>query len=292
SAVIMLVLDCSSSLGNDFTTLKSHTKDFISKLHSASNSNSGSQGGNGSQGGGNGNDKKRYVIGQRKAYNEINVGDIIAIQGIADAEYHGYRYIGAGKLQKEFTSDCVYKVEKGFVDIRTGEPTVFLRQLSQNKYIGKNGNIGEKPNDYNDVKLVSTTDSAYNFALYCAADSSISYSWQLNFDAKSTVFCYSYGKNNNDYRFICNWGMGNAEDIYIWQYNDTNPWDVYEVLIYDDYSEIIEKDRVNTINENLFSKFIVNNDISQMEIPIKDHSNSCKDDMSMFYDHFDQMNIE
>ncbi|MCH5179175.1 MAG: formylglycine-generating enzyme family protein [Prevotellaceae bacterium] len=50
----MLVLDCSSSLGNDFSTLKSHAKDFISKLQDASNGNSsGGNGGGGSQGGNN-----------------------------------------------------------------------------------------------------------------------------------------------------------------------------------------------------------------------------------------------
>ncbi|MCH5179100.1 MAG: discoidin domain-containing protein [Prevotellaceae bacterium] len=179
----------------------------------------------------------RYTLGTRKAYNEINVGDIIAIQGISDAVNHGYRYIADGKLQTAFTEECVYKVEEGPADLRTGEPTYFLRQLAQDKYFGMSGLRG----DYygGGTRLVSTTDSAFNFALYCAADSSIAWNGQENFDANSTVFCYSYYNKEEDelsYSFICNWGLASSDPTYIWvwQYNDTNCWDVYEANYADD----------------------------------------------------------
>ena len=187
----------------------------------------------------------RYTLGTRKAYNEINVGDIIAIQGISDAATHGYRFIADGKLQKVFTADCAYEVEQGPADLRTGEPTYFLRQIAQDKYFGMNGLRGEYSGG-GGTRLVSTPDSAFNFALYCAADSSVAWNGQQNFDANSTVFCYSYGEEPTDYNFICNWGYSTSDPAYIWvwQYNDTNCWDVYELIYSDDpagdLSDLIE----------------------------------------------------
>ena len=81
----------------------------------------------------------RYIIGNRKAYNEIKPGDTITVQGISDASNNGYRYIGGAALQTAFTADCVFEVEEGPADIRTGEATIFLRNLETNLYFGKNG---------------------------------------------------------------------------------------------------------------------------------------------------------
>ena len=170
----------------------------------------------------------RYIIGDRKAYNEIKPGDTIAIQGISDASNNGYRYISGAALQTVFTADCVFAVEEGPADIRTGEATIFLRNLEKNLYFGKNGLRGTNPNGWNDTRLVSTPDSAYNFVLQCAADSSETWNGQTNFDATSVVFCYSYGEEDK-YAFMCNWGWYEPEKIYFWSYHDTNPWDVYSV---------------------------------------------------------------
>ena len=55
SAVIMLVLDCSSSLGNDFETLRTHAKSFINKLYESYGNSSNGGENNGGNGNGNGN---------------------------------------------------------------------------------------------------------------------------------------------------------------------------------------------------------------------------------------------
>ena len=156
----------------------------------------------------------RYNLGSRKAYNEIKVGDTIAIQGISDNANNGYRFIAGAQLQTAFTSDCVFAVEEGPADIRTGEATIFLRNIMADKYFGKNGLRGTGPTGWNDQRLVSTPDSAYNFLLCCAADSSQAWNGQANYDAGSTVFCYSYTQGSEDkYVYMCNWGYYEAEKI-------------------------------------------------------------------------------
>ena len=173
----------------------------------------------------------RYNLGQRKAYNEIKVGDTIAIQGISDNANNGYRFIAGAQLQTAFTEDCVFAVEEGPADIRTGEPTYFLRNIVADRYFGKNGLRGTGPTGWNDTRLVSTPDSAYNFMLACAADSTQEWNGQHNFDENSTVFLYSYNNGSEDkYVNMCNWGWYEAYKIYMWGYKDTNPWDVYSVM--------------------------------------------------------------
>ena len=173
----------------------------------------------------------RYNLGQRKAYNEIKAGDTIAIQGISDNAGNGYRFIAGAQLQTPFTEDCVFTVEEGPADIRTGEPTYFLRNIVADKYFGKNGLRGTGPSGWNDTRLVSTPDSAYNFMLACAADSTQEWKEQHNFDELSTVFIYSYVSGSEDkYVNMCNWGYYEPEKIYMWGYTDTNPWDVYSVM--------------------------------------------------------------
>ncbi|MBR3114733.1 MAG: dockerin type I repeat-containing protein, partial [Bacteroidaceae bacterium] len=178
----------------------------------------------------------RYIIGNRKAYNEIKPGDTITVQGISDASNNGYRYIGGAALQTAFTADCVFEVEEGPADIRTGEATIFLRNLETNLYFGKNGLRGTRPNGWNDQRLVSTPDSAYNFMLCCAADSTEAWNGQANYDATSVVFCYSFGEEEDNYVFMCNWGWYEPEKIYMWGYHDTNPWDVYSITYEKDLS--------------------------------------------------------
>ncbi|MBR4782344.1 MAG: hypothetical protein IK023_00455 [Bacteroidaceae bacterium] len=179
----------------------------------------------------------RYNLGERKAYDQIKVGDTIAIQGISDASNNGYRFIGGAQLQSVFTEDCAFVVEEGPSDMRTGEATIFLRNIVHDKYFGKNGLRGSGPSGWNDTRLVSTPDSAYNFLLCCAADSSEAWNGQHNFDDKSTVFCYSYASGNEGkYVFMCNWGWYESEKIYMWGYHDTNPWDVYSVVYEKDLS--------------------------------------------------------
>ncbi|MBO4731097.1 MAG: dockerin type I repeat-containing protein [Bacteroidaceae bacterium] len=173
----------------------------------------------------------RYNLGQRKAYNEIKVGDTIAIQGISDNANNGYRFIAGAQLQTAFTEDCVFAVEEGPADIRTGEPTYFLRNIVADRYFGKNGLRGTGPTGWNDTRLVSTPDSAYNFMLACAADSTQEWNGQHNFDENSTVFIYSYNNGSEDkYVNMCNWGWYEAYKIYMWGYTDTSPWDVYSVM--------------------------------------------------------------
>ncbi|MBQ7742115.1 MAG: dockerin type I repeat-containing protein [Bacteroidaceae bacterium] len=173
----------------------------------------------------------RYNLGNRIAYDQLKVGDTIAIQGISDANNNGYRFIAGALLQTAFTEECVFTVEEGPADIRTGDPTYFLRNIVADKYFGKNGLRGTGPTGWNDTRLVSTPDSAYNFMLVCAADSAQDWNGQHNYDEGSTVFIYSYNNGSED-KFInmCNWGWFEAEKIYMWGYKDTSPWDIYQVM--------------------------------------------------------------
>lgn len=92
SAVIMLVLDCSSSLANDFSTAQNNAKDFINTLYSASGGNENS----GQNPGGNDNtiysttpkdlhlaiwkEGKRYYLSEEE-YDKANLSDVI-IEGL------------------------------------------------------------------------------------------------------------------------------------------------------------------------------------------------------------------
>lgn len=173
----------------------------------------------------------RYNLGDRKAYDQISAGDTVAIQGISDNANNGYRYIASGVLQTTFTEECVYVVEDGPADIRTGGATYFFRQVVSDKYLGLNALRGEAIPSSSATRMVATPDSAYNFAICCAQDSSQAWNGQQNFDATSVALCYSYadGDGNNSYAFLCNWGWYDADAIHIWSYKDTNPWDIYQV---------------------------------------------------------------
>ena len=72
--------------------------------------------------------------------------------------------------------------------------------------------------------------------LCCAADSTEAWNGQANYDATSVVFCYSFGEEEDNYVFMCNWGWYEPEKIYMWGYHDTNPWDVYSITYEKDLS--------------------------------------------------------
>lgn len=115
SAAIMLVLDCSSSLGNDFEQLKTTAKDFINILVSGESNTSGgsTNSGNNNNNGGN-SDARRVDLGLSVCWASCNVGanspeeygDYYAWGDTEEMTYYGWTSYKWGDNYTTLTKYC------------------------------------------------------------------------------------------------------------------------------------------------------------------------------------------
>ncbi|MGN1236518.1 MAG: hypothetical protein ACI4TS_03645, partial [Bacteroidaceae bacterium] len=213
----------------------------------------------------------RWVIGDRKTAADIKPGDTIVIEQSSRASYLGY-YIQAvnGSRGVEMLSGtgvddaAVIVVEEGPADLRTGGPTVYLRMVASDKYIGNGttwaGGCG----------VASDPAKAANFlVLSCAEDipwsTTVAWStpdsrrpgmegmdeianWRENTNAggrgsdeNSVGFAYSTSDTKSLY--LAFW-YNTEPNVIIWQYTDTNQWNVYSAS----YEKSLQEDLTNLID--------------------------------------------
>ncbi|MBR1917102.1 MAG: dockerin type I repeat-containing protein, partial [Bacteroidaceae bacterium] len=207
----------------------------------------------------------RWEITEQKGMDDIKIGDTIALEFL-NFPNAGGRYLAGSKLSAAgvLTDDNAYLVEEGPLDIRTGAPTVYLKRLiddptrgeNQNGYLKYNGGwqtITYDPDPANaaNLQIISCDvdipwSNTYSYDLRDTmkdADGNFLYrddvdytekevaSWR-NYNgvrvtnAKSVGFAFSTGENlYDDWTYLGSWSS--ADNIWFWQYTDTNQWNVY-----------------------------------------------------------------
>ncbi|MBR4649185.1 MAG: hypothetical protein IKO67_03425 [Bacteroidaceae bacterium] len=204
----------------------------------------------------------RWELGDQKGASDIKVGDTIVLEFIDLSHYVEGRFLaGSAETPAGVISDeNIYVVEEGPLDIRTGAPTVYLKHVVENGYLKYNGGwqtISYDPDPANaaNMQILSCAvdipwSNTYSFDEYETIrdeDGKPVYrddaeytenevaSWRNHGGVKkasdlSVGFCYSTGENlysSDDYHYLGSWDS--ADNIWFWQYTDTNQWNVYGV---------------------------------------------------------------
>lgn len=219
----------------------------------------------------------RWVIGDRKTADEIKVGDTIVIEQSSRTTYLGY-YIqatnsdaGVEVLSGTGVDDAaMIVVEEGPADLRTGEPTVLLRLLATDMYIGTTywtgggcGVVADPANAGNFLILSCAEDIPWSTTVAWAETTTLRpgmegmdeiSNWRTNTntggrgsDENSVGFAYSTSETTTNY---LGFWYSTEPDLIIWQYTDTNQWNVYEATYEkepkDDLATIIDQYTSNT----------------------------------------------
>ena len=89
----------------------------------------------------------RWVLGEQKNASQIQVGDTIVLEFCTLESFLG-RYLAGSKLTATgvLADENIYLVEEGPLDVRTGTPTILLKQRETNSYLCYPGGNGQ--NDY------------------------------------------------------------------------------------------------------------------------------------------------
>ena len=216
----------------------------------------------------------RWIIGDRKNASQIKAGDTVVIEQSSRAAYLGY-YIqtansakGVELLNGTGVGDAaIIVVEEGPLDIRTNEPTVYLKMVSNGKYLGQNTSWD------NGCGLATDPAKAANFQiLSCSEDIpwSNTYGWDdfqegvyrddatytekdvpnwrsntnpggRGSDDNSVGFCWS--QDDSNFKYLSFWSTKEPA-VLLWNYTDTNQWNVYSVTyeksLQDDLQEVID----------------------------------------------------
>ena len=203
----------------------------------------------------------RWIIGEQKGASEIHAGDTIVME-ICISNFAG-RYLAGSALSLagKITDDNIYIVEAGSADIRTGAPTIRLKRLEdstreagQNGYLKYNGSwaaitYDTNPTNAANLQVLSCNEdipwsNVYSFdnyqsgvyrddATYTEKEvanwrNNRSTGYSNNPNEKSVGFSFSTGEDMyDDYTYLASWN--NADNIWFWNYTDTNQWNVYAV---------------------------------------------------------------
>ena len=212
----------------------------------------------------------RWELGDQKGASEIQVGDTIVLEFL-NYSGGGGRYLGNANGSSlapsgVITDDCIYVVEEGPLDIRTGAPTVYLKRAANdptrgeglNGYLKYNGGWQRitytlDPAEAANLQILSCNEdipwsNTYGYDLRDTMkdeDGNFLYrddatytekevaSWR-NYNGarvtneKSVGFSFSTGENMyDDWIYLGSWSS--ADQIWFWQYTDTNQWNVYGV---------------------------------------------------------------
>lgn len=86
----------------------------------------------------------RWELGEQKNASQIHVGDTIVLEFCTQEAFLG-RYLAGSKLTAlgVLSDDNIYLVEEGPLDVRTGAPTILLKQRETNSYLCYPGGNGQ-----------------------------------------------------------------------------------------------------------------------------------------------------
>ena len=212
----------------------------------------------------------RWNVGDRKTAADIKPGDTIVIEQSSRATFKGY-YIQAAnsKFGVELLKDrgvdneAVIVVEEGPMDVRTGEPTVYLRLLATNKYLGT-GTVWA-----DGCGVVSDPSLAANFQILpCSEDipwsNTVAWegterrpgledgdevaNWRANTNAggrgsDEQSVGFSFSPDEKSFKYLAFW-YATEPAVMLWNYTETNQWDVYSVS----YEKSLKDDLVTIID--------------------------------------------
>ncbi len=189
----------------------------------------------------------RWELGEQKNASQIHVGDTIVLEFCTQEAFLG-RYLAGSKLTAlgVLSDDNIYLVEEGPLDVRTGAPTILLKQRETNSYLCYPG-AGWKLLTYD-----PSPEKAANLqVLSCGEDipwsNCVSWgyetilkpghegeepiaSWRNPQSGKvptDNSVGFSYSPDEKSWTYLGSWNR--PEEIWFWQYTDTNEWNVYGV---------------------------------------------------------------
>ena len=189
----------------------------------------------------------RWELGAQKNASQIHVGDTIVLEFCTKTEFLG-RYLAGSKLSASgvLSDDNIYLVEEGPLDVRTGAPTILLKQRETNSYLSYPGKT------WATITYDPSPEKAANLqVLSCGEDipwsNCVSWgyetvlreghegeepvaSWRNPSSGKvptDNSVGFSYSIDDKSYTYLGSWNR--PDQIWFWQYTDTNEWNVYGV---------------------------------------------------------------
>ena len=199
----------------------------------------------------------RWELGNQKGASDLKAGDTIVLEYRCNSALLG-RYLNGSKLSPagSVADENIYTVENGPVDIRTGAPTIYLKQVVANGYLTFNGSwktisYSADTADASNLQVISCGDNipwsnTYAWEQYQAgvfrpefadATSEVA-NWRVPGDGKlandnSVAFVHSYVVEDEEEGDYTTWAYlgtwANADNIWFWQYTDANQWNAYSV---------------------------------------------------------------
>lgn len=202
----------------------------------------------------------RWVVGERKAANQIKAGDTVVIKCAQAPAYEDY-FLQAADVDHEelgvivapgmgLGASAIITIEDGPLDIRTGAPTVLLKLVGSNKY------VGAKYYDWYDKgqTAVDTPEKAGNFQILSCGEEIPWYTTEgtnaeftywtraegATWDEKSVGFAAS--PKETDFCYLAYWSYASSSPRAItWKYTNSIQWNVYSVTYEKDVREDLEK---------------------------------------------------
>ena len=207
----------------------------------------------------------RWVLGEQKNASQIQVGDTIVLEFCTLESFLG-RYLAGSKLTATgvLADENIYLVEEGPLDVRTGAPTILLKQHETNSYLCYPGGNGQT------ITYDPSPEKAANLqVLSCGEDipwsNCVSWgqedilrpghegeapirSWRNPASGKvptDNSVGFSHSPNETTWTYLGSWNR--PDNIWFWEYTDTNEWNVYGVSCISD----LQGDLTDLINRYL-----------------------------------------
>ncbi len=207
----------------------------------------------------------RWVLGEQKNASQIQVGDTIVLEFCTLESFLG-RYLAGSELTATgvLADENIYLVEEGPLDVRTGAPTILLKQHETNSYLCYPGGNGQT------ITYDPSPEKAANLqVLSCGEDipwsNCVSWgqedilrpghegeapirSWRNPASGKvptDNSVGFSHSPNETTWTYLGSWNR--PDNIWFWEYTDTNEWNVYGVSCISD----LQGDLTDLINRYL-----------------------------------------
>ncbi|MBO4592622.1 MAG: dockerin type I repeat-containing protein, partial [Bacteroidaceae bacterium] len=230
----------------------------------------------------------KWVIGDRKNASQIQPGDTVVLEHssrTADLEHYLRAVLTEKGVELQeglgIGAAAIVVLEEGPLDVRTGAPTVYIKLVETNKYIGQStswdngcGVVSDPGNAANfqiiscgeDIPWANTYgwDAFYSEENYMkdengkefyrsrfeedkwlSGDETIA-NWRENGAGRGSddnSVGFSWSKNEKDFKYLAFWSS-TKPNILLWNYTDTQQWNVYGVT----YEKSLQDDLQNLVD--------------------------------------------
>ena len=222
----------------------------------------------------------KWILGERKNASQITPGDTVVLELASRAKDLG-KYLQCVESEKGVAvleglgidAAAVVTFEEGPLDLRTGEPTVYIKLVATNKYIGQStswdagSGVASDPANAANFQIISCgadipwsntfgwdaweaeenvmqedgktlRKSRLDESTWLKEDETIA-NWRNNGDGRGSdenSVGFAWSRDEKSWSYLGNWwGAGGGENVLLWGYTDTNQWNVYAVTYEQDF---------------------------------------------------------